>query len=367
MAAPTVEMPAFGKVPGWFARLVGVAAETTRIPVSIDGGDAAVVIETDPRNEILEIWNSFADSALMLVLFFGPTVLLVCWFVARALRPLDRLAAALGGIAQGDYRSRLGGSMPRELSHLRDSFNRMAGQLSDATAENRRLTEQLLTLQEQERGDLARDLHDEIGPFLFAINIDAANIARHLDEGRLPPVRGHVQSIVEAVSHMQRQVRSMLGRLRPIGLAEFGLAAALANLVEFWRRRNPEIIYRLDIASDAEGFDELLDPTVYRIVQECLSNALRHGRPTAVTVSLSRQRTGRNGEDELAITVADDGQGMAAPSGIGYGLRGMSERVKALAGDLRISSTPGQGLMVTATLPCSARGERVAAERALAP
>ena len=368
MAAPTLEVPAFGKVPGWFARLVGVAAETTRIAVSIGGGDGgAVVVETDPRNEILEIWNSFADSALMLILFFGPTMLLVWLFLASALRPLDRLAAALGGIGQGDYRIRLGGRLPRELSPLRDSFNRMAGQLSEATAENRRLNEQLLTLQEQERGDLARDLHDEIGPFLFAINIDALNISRHVDEGRLPPVRGHVQSIVEAVGHMQRQVRSMLGRLRPIGLAEFGLAEALANLVEFWRRRNPEIVYRLDIAADAEGFGELLDPTVYRIVQECLSNAMRHGQPTAVTVSLGRRRTACGGEDELAIMVADDGQGMVAPSGIGYGLRGMSERVKALGGDLRISSTPGQGLTVTATLPCSGASGRAAAERALTP
>ena len=163
---------------------------------------------------------------------------------------------------------------------------------------------------------------------------------------------------------MQRQVRSMLGRLRPIGLAEFGLAAALANLVEFWRRRDPEIVYRLDIAPDAEGFDELLDPTVYRIVQECLSNAMRHGRPSAVTVALSRRCAGRDGEDELTIVVADDGQGMAAPAGIGYGLRGMSERVKALGGDLTISSTPGQGLTVTATLPCAAQAG--AAERALA-
>jgi two-component system sensor histidine kinase UhpB len=159
----------------------------------------------------------------------------------------------------------------------------------------------------------------------------------------------------------------MLGRLRPIGLAEFGLAEALANLVEFWRRRNPEIAYRLDIAPDAEGFGELLDPTIYRVIQECLSNAMRHGRPTAVTVSLDRLGTGRDGEEEIVIRVADDGQGMATPAGIGYGLRGMSERIKALGGDLTISSPPGQGLTVTATLPCAGADARDTAERALAP
>ena len=135
----------------------------------------------------------------------------------------------------------------------------------------------------------------------------------------------------------------MLGRLRPIGLAEFGLAAAIDNLVEFWRRRDPEIVYRVDIAPDAEGFGELLDPTVYRIVQEVPQQCDASRPAEAVTVALSRRCAGGAGEDELTIMVADDGQGMAAPArGTGYGLLGMSERVKALGGDSDICQQPGQ-------------------------
>ena len=352
VAAPTVELPPVGEVPDWFIRLVGVPATAVRIPVSIGGRNhGTVLIETDPHNEILEIWEEFGDSLFILVLFSVPTVLLVYFFIGRALRPLDRLAAALSRIGQGDYGIRFSGRLPRELSRLRDSFNLMAGQLAEMNSENRRLNEQLLTLQEEERSDIARDLHDEIGPFLFAINVDAANISRHVDAGRTGQIRSYVQSIVEAVSHMQKQVRSMLGQLRPIGLAEFGLAEAIDNLIEFWRRRYPNIVYRLEFAPQTESFGELIDPTIYRVVQESLSNAVRHTRPTIISVSVLLEQEDRNGQEAVTVMVADDGHGMAETSAVGYGLLGMSERVKAMGGRLTISSKPGEGFTVTATIP----------------
>jgi two-component system sensor histidine kinase UhpB len=260
------------------------------------------------------------------------------------------LAGALGSIGRGDYGVRLAGRLPPELSRLRDSFNRTAGQLAGMATENRRLNEQLLTLQEQERSDLARDLHDEVGPFLFAINIDAANVQRHAKDGHLAPIAGLAAGIAEAVGHLQKQVKSMLGRLRPIGLAEFGLIEAIDNLIEFWRRRHPEIAYRCDIAPEAVGLGELIDTTVYRIVQESLSNALRHSRPSAISIAVTIED-----RDALVVTVADDGQGMSAEPGIGYGLLGMSERVKALGGSFAVSSRVGAGLVVTASLPQNSR------------
>jgi len=362
VAGPALESPPVGEVPAWFVRLIGVPSTAVRIPVAVAGRAlGTVVIATDPHNEILEIWEEFGDSLLMLALFSVPTILLVYFFIGRALRPLDRLAAALSRIGQGDYAVRLRGRLPPELSRLRDSFNRTAGQLAEMDRENRRLNEQLLTLQEEERSDIARDLHDEIGPFLFAINVDAANIARQLDAGKPVAIRSHVQSIVEAVSHMQRQVRSMLGQLRPIGLAEFGLTESIENLIEFWRRRYPGIAYGFDMDPGTESFGELIDSTIYRVIQEGLSNAMRHTRPTAVSVRVTRAHGGPGRRGEVAVTVADNGQGMAQESGTGYGLLGMSERVKALGGRLSISSTPGEGLTVTARIPYPAaeRGARL--------
>ncbi|MGH7063650.1 MAG: histidine kinase, partial [Stellaceae bacterium] len=148
---------------------------------------------------------------------------------------------ALEEVGDGRYRTRISGRLPPELSRLRDSFNRMVARLAEADADNRRLNEQLLTLQEQERGELARDLHDEVSPFLFAVNTDAASASRLLAEARNAEADEHIQSIADAVSHIQQQVRRMLGRLRPVGLDDLGLAAAIENLVAFWRRRRPQI------------------------------------------------------------------------------------------------------------------------------
>ena len=349
---PPVETAPLGDVPRWFVRLIGVEPMMTRLPVSFGGeSQGSITIETVPHNEIAETWQEFADGLLVLLLFSVPTMLLIYLFIGRALRPLDRFAAALGAIGRGDNTVRLTEALPPELARLRDSFNRTATRLAEMAAENRRLNEELLGLQERERGELARDLHDEVGPFLFAINIDAAAIERHAASGRVAPIASHVHSIVEAVAHMQRQVKSMLGRLKPLGLAEFGLKGAIDGLVDFWRRRRPDIAYHADIAPEAATYGELVDLTVYRIVQECLSNIARHSRSSRVEISIAPDASSRDVPAALVVTIADNGRGMDGPASAGYGLLGMGERVKALGGLLTITNKPDEGFTVTARLP----------------
>jgi len=256
-------------------------------------------------------------------------------------------------VGEGRYRTRFDGRLTPELARLRDSFNRMAARLAEADAMNRRLNEQLLTLQDQERSELARDLHDEVSPFLFAINIDAAAASRRLEEGRAAEAGDHIQSIAEAVRHMQRQVRQMLGRLRPIGLAEFGLREAIENLVAFWRRRRPDLRYQVDICANCEDLGELVGTTVCRVVQEALSNAVRHAEAALVTISIDRRHDALENHDEIRVVVADDGQGMREPNRLGYGLVGVRERVTAVGGRLTFSNRSGKGFEVTATLPCA--------------
>jgi two-component system, NarL family, sensor histidine kinase UhpB len=348
-ALPRVESP--GKVPDWFVRLIGVAPAIEHIPVRIGGEDrGAVIVETVPHNEILEVWNEFGESLLVLALFSGCTILLIYLFVGQALRPLGRLAAALAAVGRGDYGVRIEERLPPELSRLRDSFNRMAGELSAMAEQNRRLTGELLTLQEQERGDIARDLHDEVGPLLFGVNVDAANIVLALDAGKTGEIGRHARSIAEAVAHLQKQLRDLLGRLRPIGLEEFGLVPAIGNLVVFWRRRHPEIAIEVTIAPEIAGFGEAVDIVIYRIVQEGLMNAIRHGRPSRIGISI---RPGPAAA-EITVAVADDGTGIEGEAARGFGLVGMGERVKSIGGRLAIDNTPRRGLTVTAVLPARA-------------
>ncbi len=340
----------FGGVPRWFIRLIGVAPETHRIPVMLSGQPlGTVVIETEPRNEILEVWNELSAGLVVLVIFAAATIPLIYLSIGRALRPLDRLAAAMEQFGEGDFAIRVGDRLAPELIRLRDSFNRMAARLDAADADNRRLHEQLLTLQEEERGDIARDLHDEVGPFLFAMNVDIANAARLLKEGRAAELPSHIQSAAEAARHLQRLVRGMLGRLRPIGLAEFGLGEAVGRLVEFWRRRYPKVEYRVRIAPGCENLGEPTDTVVYRIVQECLSNALRHGKPSFIAISVDRDADG-----DAIVDVADDGPGLRDEPALGYGLIGMRERVTAMGGRLIFANRAAGGLSVRAWLPSPA-------------
>ena len=353
-AAPSIEKSKFGRPPAWFVHLIGVSPETEQIPIAVGQRDyGTIVIETDPYNETLEVWNEFAESLATLAVFGGLTILLIYVFIGRTLRPLDRLAAALEEIGDGHYRIRIGGRLAPDLSRLRDSFNRMAARLAETAAENRRLSERLLTLQEEERSELARHLHDEVSPYLFAINADAATASRLIENGRASDAALHVGSIVEAVRHMQRQVRRMLGRLRPIGLAEFGLREAIENLVAFWRRRRPEIRYEVAIAAECADLADVVGTAICRIVQEALSNAVRHAEPKLVTISIERDRDIERGRDEIRLSVADDGLGMRDPDKLGYGLIGISERVRAMGGRLSFSNRSGEGFAMIAALPYS--------------
>jgi two-component system sensor histidine kinase UhpB len=357
---PSLEGSHFGTVPSWFVRVLGINPVAARVPIAIAGQDyGSILIETDPKNEILEVWNDLGDGLTVLTLFFGLNILLIYFFIGYALRPLDHLASALKQIGHGDYKSRIGGNSVPELARLQSNFNRMASELAGMDEERRDLNEKLLTLQEEERREIARDLHDEISPFLFAVNVNIATISRLAIHGQNAEIAREIRSTMEAVAHMQQQIRTMLGRLRPGVLADFGLAAAITSLVEFWRQRYPGIHFQLQLPPDEASFGALIDITIYRIVQESLSNAVRHGNPAKISVSVTSAPAEASGSEHVNVEVANDGREVDKSAGFGFGLAGMHERVQALGGNLVLTRPPGLSFSVAATLPCPARTIRV--------
>jgi two-component system sensor histidine kinase UhpB len=267
------------------------------------------------------------------------------------LRPLDRLSTALASVGSEDYAVRLQYAGPPETVRLAEGFNAMMDRLEAAQARNFRLNEQLLTLQEEERAELARDLHDEIGPFLFAVNLDVAAIEHAA--GRIADVAERAQAIREAVEHMQCHVRAMLHRLRPASPVEAGLAPALGNLIAFWRARQPRIDFTLAMSIDENRLGDSTMAAIYRLVQEGLNNAVRHGGPRRIEIFVGAVDTG-----EVLVRVADNGVGLTAADVPGLGLTGMRERVERLDGTLHVGAErDGKGLVVTARLPCAATTE----------
>jgi len=328
--------------PPWFAGLFDpdVAAERFSTP-----GGGSLTLEPVAANDIAAVWTEFAGVLAVLAASFALGAVLLWLTVGRALRPLSDFSAAFARIGAGDYAAKVGETGPPELARVGASVNEMAARLEAMQARTRRLEQQIATLQDEERADLARDLHDEIGPHLFAVNVDAAMARRLIDEGRPGEAAPQVEAIQSSVAHMQRLVRDILGRLRPTELIDLGLAAAIGELVAFWRARHPEIVFEVAVAEDeALNLSEAGRETLYRVVQESLANAVRHGRPGRIGISIARAS-----EREVAVSIVDDGASTGEPSGGGFGLKGMRERVAAQGGTLEIDR--GAGWRVAARLP----------------
>src|SRR6202035_4553044 len=140
-----------------------------------------------------------------------------------------------------------------------------------------------------------------------AVNVDVASIMRLAAERDDAETFERGRSIREAVSHMQKHVKSILGRLRPTGVADIGLSQAVANLGVFWRRRHPEIAIEFDMGSPDVSFGDAADATLYRLIQESLTNAIRHGSPRNIRVHITPEDAG-----DVVLEVSDDGVGLDA-------------------------------------------------------
>ncbi len=218
-------------------------------------------------------------------------------------------------------------------------------ELRVAEAASSELSRRLITLQEEERRGIARELHDELGQYFSAIKVDAISIGRALGPASdADAPRRSAQAIVKAADHMHAIARGMLQRLRPAGLDELGLAACLQDLAETWEQRHGVECAFLPSGELGE-LPEAVAITAYRIVQECLSNVARHAGATRATVRLAR------GAGALVLSVEDDGRGLRAGAGMGLGLPGMRERAAALGGSLVVDASPTGGVRVGASLP----------------
>ncbi|MDB5438973.1 MAG: Integral rane sensor signal transduction histidine kinase [Caulobacteraceae bacterium] len=330
--------------PAWFERLFDPHLAPRTIPIPVPAGGGEVRLAADPQNELAEVWRGFRDLAVGLLVFMAVGFVLIYRTVGLALRPLDEVARAMGRVGRGDYTVTVSPPRSAEIEPVAQGLNAMAARLLAMETYNRRLQEQLLSLQEEERVEIARDLHDEVGPYLFAVNIDAAAIAALA--ANQPRIGERASMIQQAVSHMQSHVRDMLGRLRPVRLVEFGLEPAIRGLVEFWRSRQPAIEFELNLDFPEGAINLEEREALYRLVQEALANAMRHAKPARVSVRVRLENGG------LEASVTNDGvpprSGQGAP---GFGLMGMSERIESLGGRLDLIAERENGWLVRAHLP----------------
>ncbi len=197
-------------------------------------------------------------------------------------------------------------------------------------------------MQESERRHLARELHDELGQYLKAISLDARRI-RDLSADHDAAVHRLSLALMQSATHVYREIGGMIRKLRPIGLDEFGLPTALEHCVDGWRERLPDASFSLAAEGDFEHLDDALNITLYRLVQEGLTNVSKFARHARAEIYLARA------PGQIVVTMTDDGPGMdlSIPRK-GLGLIGMRERVEALGGKFHLASRPGKGLLLCA-------------------
>jgi PAS domain S-box-containing protein len=217
---------------------------------------------------------------------------------------------------------------------------------------NRRLSRQLMQSQEDERRYIARELHDELGQSLTAIDIASRLISQYSKEER---VIDKAAMIGQITSKLFKDVRSMLVTIRPPMLDPLGLLAALESLIEQWKA-STDIACTLNISGSTDDFPDIVNIAIYRVLQECLTNIKRHSEADQVEVTLSRvaqESESGQSEEVLQLDVRDNGKGMnlEGPYSMGLGMVGMRERIDALHGSLVINSSPGQGMHVSVMIP----------------
>ncbi|MBI4696848.1 MAG: HAMP domain-containing protein [Gammaproteobacteria bacterium] len=340
--------------PDWFAAVYRRLLE----PGAAVGNDVAwagqqagrLTVTGDPDAEIASAWGALQRAFGLTALAVGGLAALTAWSIGRALKPTGTILAGLERLERGELASRLPDFHVREFARLSEAFNRLAASLEQHIAERAALAHKLLQVAEEERRTLARELHDELGQYLTATNALAASLRQGASDPGLEREAGQVAQNVEA---MMALLRGMLERLRPPDLEELGLAASLESLVAGWNGRCRGTRFQLNLDGGLADLPADLNASVYRIVQECLTNSVRHARAREVQVKLSR-RTEIPGA--LELSVADDGQGgdAAARLAPGFGVIGMRERVLALGGTLELSSAAGRGFVVHAVLPLPA-------------
>jgi signal transduction histidine kinase len=251
----------------------------------------------------------------------------------------DRLVRLPQAILQGVEGARM-------RSHLQSKQKNLA----KALLHLERLSQQLVGAQEQERKNLARELHDELGQRLTVLNLTLHRLQPYLaDDIALRTWR----EAEHEVSALIGQVRALSVSLRPPLLDYFGLEPSIRQLVER-HFASTDIQYQLEYAGVPAKLSGPIEITAYRLVQEGLTNVIRHAQASRVVVEINGGESG----DELEIVIRDNGKGFdAGKPGLGdagmrsSGLLGMRERVELLGGRLQIASMPGQGTRIVASLP----------------
>jgi len=224
--------------------------------------------------------------------------------------------------------------------------------------QNRDLTQRLFQIQEQERRHIARELHDDNSQWLTALRMHAHLLAGHCN-GAKPEIRDSIKDIEDISSQMQKNIRRTIRNLRAVDLNDVGLKDSLNELVSSWQTLYPQTHCDLDMMGDYDNLNNTQGVTIYRIIQEGLTNIVKHAEANNVRIQLRRNTDQSDNSDVISLRIQDDGKGMEYKNqNTGFGLVGMRERVLAARGEFEFTTSPGEGATIKVQLPAVVKDRR---------
>lgn len=311
-------------------------------------GGQTLRIAPNPASEIEERLGDTVRLWITL-LFFSATTLLVAWWSAdRALAPVRALEAGLQRLTRGEPDAALPAFALREFARVAGAIDQLAAALAAAQQAQRKLSQQLIRVQEDERRTLSMEMHDELGQTLTAISVTATYLERHAGQLDTARVLECARDLRRDVRSSGEQLRAMLKRLQPHCVDAAGLASALRELLASWQARATDITFTLALPATLPPLGKEAVLALYRVAQEALTNVVRHSGARHCVLTIEADA------GMLTLHIADDGCGLpAAGAPRGCGLLGMEQRLHMVGGRLAIEPGPGPGLHLRASLPLS--------------
>jgi two-component system sensor histidine kinase UhpB len=339
--------------PQWYAALVAPEA----MHRSFQTPEGVLEIDSDPESAIRDGWDDAVHMFQFGTVIFVLGNVLVFWLVRRATLPFTRIARGLDEVQRGAWRTRMPTYWHAEAGTIARAFNRMTKTIEDNLNARQEAIEATLRLEqsreladtvrariEDERREIARELHDETGQSVTAIKSLALALVRRQESD--DTTRATAQLIAVTAGKLYVAMHGMIPRLRPLTLDALGLADALREQVGEWRRQHPAVEIALEL-DELPQVGDTATVTVYRIVQESVTNALRHADAARIEIALVADA------NALRVKIADNGIGLPPDwqQAGRYGLRGIVERVQALGGAVRIGNRTPRGALIDAEIP----------------
>jgi len=329
--------------------------------VSIPGTKLIMLIGLSEQT-ILESANRFLYWIIAIGAVLLTAGIIAAWLISRNItRPIDQLMRATTAVASGDYSSPVIIDRRDELGKLAGSFNKMATQVQNAKLELekkvhllkksfeelRELASHLQDIREEERANMAREIHDELGQQLTGMKMDMIWALKKMPSSENNGVAERLGSSLELLDKTINTVRKLATDLRPSILDDLGLLAAIEwHSEEFEKRFGISTIFKSGM--QRFNFSPKIAIGLFRICQESLTNVARYSSAKNVSIALQQE------SDQIALKICDDGIGFDPGKIKGkktLGLLGMKERALMMGGEFEISSEKGKGTSVTVKVP----------------